>query len=152
MAKTILVPFDSSDNAKKALAWALEFAKLTNLRVEVMNIQPSFRTVHAKTFFNKSDVLEYQTQLFKEATEGVQDLLEASGVDYDLCMGSGDPKEFLIEHVIRSKDTANPVDLIVMGSRGTNPFFGGVLGSVSYAMINAGVCPVTIIPQMKERD
>ncbi len=151
MANTILVPYDSSDNAKKALAWAIDFAKLTGLRLEVMNIQPSFRTVHAKAFFNRGDVEEYQTQLFKEATEGVAEQFAGSDVEYELCMGAGDPKEVLIEHVVNSKNTANPVELIVMGSRGTNPFFGGVLGSVSYAMINAGVCPVTIIPQMKDR-
>lgn len=149
MARTILVPYDSSDNAKKALTWAIEFAKLTGLRLQVMNIQPSFKTVHAKTFFNKSDVEEYQTQLFKEATEGVEEQFVGTGVQYELCMGAGDPKECLIDHVQQSKTSENPVELIVMGSRGTNPFFGGVLGSVSYAMINAGICPVTIIPQMK---
>ncbi|MDO5681106.1 MAG: universal stress protein [Pelistega sp.] len=152
MAKTILVPYDSSDNAKKALKWAVDFAKLTGLRLQVMNIQPSFRTVHAKAFFNRGDVEEYQTQLFKEATEGVDTMLNETGVPYELSMGAGDPKECLIDFVLQSKTTENPVELIVMGSRGTNPFFGGVLGSVSYAMINAGVCPVTIIPQMKEHD
>ena len=152
MAKTILVPYDSSDNAKKALKWAIDFAKLTGLRLQVMNIQPSFRTVHAKAFFNRGDVEEYQTQLFKEATEGVEVMLNETGVPYELSMGAGDPKECLIDFVLQSKTTEHPVELIVMGSRGTNPFFGGVLGSVSYAMINSGVCPVTIIPQMKEHE
>ena len=93
MAKTILVPYDSSDNAKKALKWAIDFAKLTGLRLQVMNIQPSFRTVHAKAFFNRGDVEEYQTQLFKEATEGVEVMLNETGVPYELSMGAGAPKE-----------------------------------------------------------
>ena len=36
--------------------------------------------------------------------------------------------------------------MIVMGSRGMNPIMGGVLGSVSYGVINSALCPVTIVP------
>lgn len=149
MARTYLVPYDSSDNAKKALRWAIDAAKLSGTRIRVINIQPSFRTIHAKALFNHNDIEEYQTQLFKEATEGVEEQLKASGLDYTLEMGVGDPKDVIVEKVKESRQTENPVDLIIMGSRGTNPFFGGVLGSVSYAIINSGVCPVTIIPQEK---
>lgn len=149
MAHTYLVPYDGSDNAKKALNWAIDYAKLTKARLEVLNIQPSFKTVHAKTLFNKQDIEEYQCQLFNECTTGVEDTLKNSGAEYSLQMGVGDPKEVLVETVKASRETANPIDLIIMGSRGTNPFFGGVLGSVSYAMINSGVCPVMIIPQEK---
>ncbi|MDY3330603.1 MAG: universal stress protein [Pelistega sp.] len=149
MAHTYLVPYDGSDNAKKALNWAIDYAKLTKARLEVLNIQPSFKTVHAKTLFNKQDIEEYQCQLFNECTTGVEDALKNSGAEYSLQMGVGDPKEVLVETVKASRETANPIDLIIMGSRGTNPFFGGVLGSVSYAMINSGVCPVMIIPQEK---
>ncbi|NOL50370.1 universal stress protein [Pelistega europaea] len=149
MARTYLVPYDASNNAKKALAWAISAAKLSGTRVRVINVQPSFGTVHAKALFNHKDIEEYQTQLFKENTEGVEDQLKASGLDYSLEMGVGDPKEVIVEKVKESHGTDNPIDLIIMGSRGTNPFFGGVLGSVSYAIINSGVCPVTIIPQEK---
>lgn len=149
MAHTYLVPYDASDNAKKALLWAVDAAKLSGARIRLMNIQPSFKTVHAKTLFNKSDIEEYQNQLFGECTEGVEAILKSSGVDYSVELGVGDPKEVLVDTVKASRETANPIDLIIMGSRGTNPFFGGVLGSVSYAMINSGVCPVTIIPQEK---
>ncbi|MCQ9327914.1 universal stress protein [Pelistega suis] len=150
MAHTYLVPYDGSDNAKKALNWAIEYAKLTKARIEVLNIQPSFKTIHAKTLFNKHDIEEYQVQLFNETVEGVADLLRDSGVDeYRITWNEGDPKEVLVETVKTSQTGDHPIELIIMGSRGTNPFFGGVLGSVSYAMINSGVCPVTIIPQEK---
>lgn len=150
MAHTYLVPYDGSDNAKKALNWAIEYAKLTKARIEVLNIQPSFKTIHAKTLFNKHDIEEYQVQLFNETVEGVADLLRDSGVDeYRITWNEGDPKEVLVETVKTSQTGDHPIELIIMGSRGTNPFFGGVLGSVSYAMINSGVCPVMIIPQEK---
>lgn len=150
MAKTILVPYDGSNNAIKALDWAISLAKVSNFKIMLLNIQPSFRTVHAKTFFNKSDLAEYQQQLFKESTEGVEDKLKASGVPYTLKLDIGDPKERIVQEVRDSVNSEDRIELIVMGSRGTNPVFSGVLGSVSYAIINAGVCPVTIIPQEKK--
>lgn len=149
MAHTYLVPYDGSDNAKKALDWAINLAKLAGAHLRVINIQPSFHTIHAKALFNQLDIEQYQTQLFNETTEGVEDQLKASGVKHTLEMGIGDPKEVIVEKVKDSRQTENPIDLIIMGSRGTNPFFGGVLGSVSYAMINAGICPVTVIPRDK---
>ncbi|NLY35419.1 MAG: universal stress protein [Alcaligenaceae bacterium] len=150
MAKTILVPFDGSSNANKALDWAISLAKVSGFKILLLNVQPSFRTVHAKTFFNKSDLEEYQQQLFKEATEGVEDKLKTSGIPYNLKLDIGDPKERIVEEVRNSAKGEDRIELIVMGSRGTNPVFSGVLGSVSYAIINAGVCPVTIIPQEKK--
>ncbi|NEN76621.1 universal stress protein [Pelistega sp. NLN82] len=149
MTHTYLVPYDASDYAKKALAWAIENAKRLEANIRVINVQPSFHTAHAKTLFTKQDIEEYQTQLFNEATQGVQALLDKAGVPATLEMGVGDPKEVIVELVKASRQTDSPIDLIIMGSRGTSPFFSGILGSVSYAIINAGICPVMIIPQEK---
>ena len=149
MSFTYLVPYDASDNAKHALEWALSHGKLSGAHIRVVNIQPSFRTIHSKALFSKSDIEEYQQQLFGECTEGVKALLDASGLQTSIEMGIGDPKEVIVDLVKKSRETDDPIDLIVMGSRGTNPMFSGVLGSVSYAIINSGICPVTIIPQSK---
>lgn len=146
MAHTYLVPYDGSDNAKKALNWAIEYAKLTKARLEVLNIQPSFNAIHAKVF-NPYDIEEYQVECFNEAVEGVAELLRDSGIDeYRITWDEGDPKEVLIDTVKISRTGDHPIELIIMGSRGTNPVFDGTLGSLSYAIIHAGICPVMIIP------
>ena len=146
MSKTILVPIDGSKNAAKALDWAVSLAKTSGMKLLVVNAQPSFQTVHAKTLFNHEDIEQYQQQLFNEVMEPVQAKLQQAGVDYEAKLLIGEPKTCIVQEVTDQQNSNSPVDMVVMGSRGSNPLFSGLLGSVSYAVIHSAVCPVTIIP------
>ncbi|PJX22959.1 hypothetical protein CAP48_12885 [Advenella sp. S44] len=147
MSKTILVPIDGSKNAAKALEWATSLAKTAAMKLLVVNVQPSFQTIHAKTLFKHEDIEQYQQQLFNEVMEPVNARLQQAGVDYETKLLIGDPKTCIVQEVNDQQNSNWPVDMVVMGSRGSNPLFSGLLGSVSYAMIHSAVCPVTIIPQ-----
>jgi len=141
MKTGLLVPFDGSQNAMEALRLAVTLAKALNEKLLVLNVQPGFRTVHTKLLFSEDEMREYQEQLFQEALEPMKKELESSGVQYELKLRIGDARQQIITEAKNSS-----IRMIVMGSRGMNPILGGVLGSVSYGVVNAAVCPVTIVP------
>lgn len=141
MKRNILVPFDGSDNALAALRLAITLAKPLQEKVIVLNVQLSFHTAHTKLFFNEQTIRSYQEQLFAEAVAPAKAILDEAEVDYELKLRIGPAKEQICDEA----ETA-AVRMIVMGSRGMNPILGGVLGSVSYAVLNSATCPVTIVP------
>ncbi len=150
MKKDILVPFDGSANALEALRLAIGLAKPLQEKVIVLNVQPTFHTAHTKLFFSEATIRSYQEQLFQETMPPAKQLLEESGVEYELKLRIGDAKEQVCAEAMASGGgnacSTTGVRLIVMGSRGMNPIVGGVLGSVSYGVVNAAACPVTIVP------
>lgn len=152
MKKDILVPFDGSKNAIEALQWAVTIAKALQEKIIVLNVQSSFHTVHTKIFFNENTIREYQQQLFQEIIVSAKKILEDSGVAYELKLRIGDAKDQICQEagfddtIEAGSCSPNGVRMIIMGSRGMNPMLGGVLGSVSYGVVNVAQCPVTIVP------
>lgn len=151
MKAGILVPYDGSSNASEALRIAVMAAKLFNEKVIVLNVQPSFRTIHTKMFFSDNAIREYQEQLFHQAVEPAETFLKDANVEYEIKLRTGDAKEQILREAKGDESGDNNcsntgVRSIIMGSRGMNPIVGGVLGSVSYGVVNAAPCPVTIIP------
>ncbi|MDD4600923.1 hypothetical protein SDC9_13651 [bioreactor metagenome] len=151
MKHNILVPFDGSKNAVEALQLAITLAKLLQEKIIVLNVQPSFNTVHTKMFFNKDNIRAYQQQLFEETVIPAKKILEDACIEYELKLRIGDPKdqiskEAMAENAVQPGCATTGVRMIIMGSRGMNPLLSGVLGSVSYGVINAATCPVTIVP------
>lgn len=151
MRRGILVPFDGSANALEALRTAITLAKALGEKIILLNVQPSFQTIHTKIFFNKEAIRDYQEQLFAIAVERGKQLLAGAAVDYEVKLRVGDAKEQICleanaDQPGRNACTDVGVRMIVMGSRGRNPVTGGLLGSVSYGVVNAAPCPVTIVP------
>jgi Universal stress protein UspA and related nucleotide-binding proteins len=151
MKKDILVPFDGSMNATEALHLAVTLAKLLHEKIIILNVQPSFRTVHTKMFFKENTIREYQEQLFEETIAPAKKILDDADIEYELKLRVGDAKEQICkEAIVESNDqpgcATTGVRMIIMGSRGMNAVLGGVLGSVSYGVVNAAACPVTIVP------
>ena len=79
-------------------------------------------------------------QLFHETIVTAKTILENSGVEFELKLKIGDVKEQICQEAMSG------IRMIIMGSRGMNPLLGGLLGSVSYGVLNAAPCPVTIVP------
>ena len=151
MREGILVPFDGSANALEALRTAIALAKALGEKIVLLNVQPSFQTIHTKMFFSKEVIQEYQQQLFTTAMERGEQLLAGAEVDYEVKLRVGDAKEQICLEANADQPGGNAcadvgVRLIVMGSRGMNPVAGGLLGSVSYGVVNAAPCPVTVVP------
>ena len=151
MKKDILVPFDGSENATEALKLAISMAKLLQEKVIVLNVQPSFHTPNIQRFFSENNIHDYQEKLFHETMVSVKAIVEHSGVEYELKLRIGDAREQICQeamagNAIQAGCATKGVRMIIMGSRGMNPLLGGVLGSVSYGVVNAALCPITIVP------
>lgn len=147
MKKDILVPFDGSKHATEALKLALSMAKLMQEKIIVLNVQPSFHLMHTKLFLDENTIRDYQKQLFHETMVSAKTILEDSGVEFELKLRIGDAKEQICQETMSQSGCSTVgVRMIIMGSRGMNPILGGLLGSVSYGVVNAAPCPVTIVP------
>ncbi|NLP32805.1 MAG: universal stress protein [Oligella ureolytica] len=146
MLTKVLVAIDGSKNSLEALRWAIKIiAGSDKSEIVMVNAQPSFQTVHSKRLFSQSDIREYQELLFEESVAEAKKILDAQSIPYTLELLVGDPKQCIVDRVLESQKTDEPIEMIVMGSRGLGPI-RSVLGGVSYGVIQAAICPVTIIP------
>lgn len=151
MKQGILMPFDGSPNATQALRLAIEMAKVFGEPIILLNVQPTFETVHTKMFFNKSQIHEYQMELHQEVIAPAVELLKSEGVEFVTKLRIGDAKtqvglEAAGGRIDADACSAEGVRMIVMGSRGMNAVVGGVLGSVSYGVLHQAPCPVVVVP------
>ena len=147
MLNKVLVAIDGSKNSIEALHWAIRTVTgADNAHIVAVNAQPSFQTVHSKRLFSQEDLREYQELLFEESVVEAKAILAAQDIPYTLELLVGDPKQCIIDRVLASQKTDDPIDMVIMGSRGLGPI-RSVLGGVSYGVIQAAICPVTIIPQ-----
>ncbi|WP_432785762.1 hypothetical protein AAEX37_02547 [Oligella sp. MSHR50489EDL] len=146
MIRKVLVAIDGSKHSLEALRWAIKMVSGSDkAEIVVVNAQPSFQTIHSKRMFSQKDIQEYQELLFEECISDGKAILDEHGIPYTLELLVGDPKKCIIDRIRSSQETDSPIEMVVMGSRGLGPI-RAALGGVSYGVIQAGICPVTIIP------
>jgi nucleotide-binding universal stress UspA family protein len=122
----VVVGVDGSDEARRALEWALAEARTRGAPVRV--------------------VLAYTD----ESSRGEAELIvnaevsscDAAGLEVQQEAVAGAPVRVLLE---ASRDA----DLLVVGSRGRHGFPGLLLGSVSQQVANHAACPVVIVPSLR---
>lgn len=143
--KKILVPYDGSDHAKKALVQAIALAdagKGTLYVASVCNI------VSVMSNFDQVSIAEgcLTTQLSQDLEKQCRaDLEEAKsvipeGIPAETLFEVGSPGPVLLQ---MAEDIGS--DLIVMGSRGLGPLKGIFMGSVSSYLVSRAKCPVLIV-------
>lgn len=138
----ILVPFDGSESASRALGHVL-YLRSHGLPVEIhlLNVQRPVASGHAKMFLDSEE--------FKRIChdEGVQILaaararLDEASVPYRHHIIIGNVTETIVRF---AKELG--AEQIVMGLRGTSPFADLVLGSVANKVIQFAQMPVTLVP------
>lgn len=145
MVERILVAVDGSENSLVALEEAVRLAKVTHSKVFIVNVQPSFHTIHTRLFIKEELIKEYQKELFDNATKAAIEYLQTNQCDYELLMRIGDPVQ-QISKLARELE----VRYIIIGSRGMGVVKGTVLGSVSHGILHESRIPVLIIPEQKK--
>lgn len=144
--KNILVPYDGSEHARKALLQAIDLAQAgdgTKLYLATV-----CNMVSAMSNFDQVSIAE--GALTSKLTEDLEnqcknDLKEAEaripeGVPYETLYEVGSPGPVLLDMAEQHK-----CDLIVMGSRGLGPLKGIFMGSVSSYLVSRAKCPVLIV-------
>lgn len=136
MTAVVVVGVDGSEQARRALTWAAEEAKLRGARLRVVHVW-SYLAQTGEAFdptYGDDDA----RRLLQEAVAGLGD-----GVDIELTAVCDLPARGLL-------DSSQDADLLVVGARGMGGFGGLLLGSVSQQVAQHGPCPVVIVPQPKD--
>jgi len=127
MYKRILVAYDGSDHARRAVEHAISLAKILNssLYVITVAVDPS------------QEALEKAKRIAAEAAE----MIASGGLSAsDVAVRSGVPANEIINYAEEIR-----ADLIVMGSRGLSTIQRLVLGSVSQTVASRARVPVLIV-------
>jgi nucleotide-binding universal stress UspA family protein len=148
MFRHLLVAFDGSCHAQRALDEAIDFARASDARLTVMAVVPESDLWAANLGYeapiDRNDVgdkveREYQTML-DAAVDTVPDDLPVTKV---LKHGSAGREIVAEAH-------AGHHDLIVMGSRGRGEVRSLLLGSVSHRVLQASPVPVLVVQVARE--
>jgi nucleotide-binding universal stress UspA family protein len=136
MFKSILVAWDGSEHAKRALAEAVDLARTQEARLTLLTVAAP---LHAWPGY-VPPVTEADLISAAEGTLAEGEALVPHGIPVSGRTAAGDPGAELLKRA-RAADH----DLIVMGSRGRGAVRSAVLGSVSHFVLNHTAVPVLII-------
>jgi nucleotide-binding universal stress UspA family protein len=136
MFRSILVAWDGSEHAKRALAEAVDLARTQEARLTLLTVAAP---LHAWPGY-VPPVTEADLINAAEGTLAEGEALVPDGIPVSGRTAAGDPGAELLRRA-RAADH----DLIVMGSRGRGAVRSAVLGSVSHFVLNHTAVPVLII-------
>ena len=135
--KTIVVGYDGTESAKRALERAAQLSKAFSARVIVTSVAPILvGTGHGISGFDPVDPPEEHLAQLTEAEE----LLAEVGVAADVRLAAGVPPDEIVE--VAEKHDA---DLIVVGTRDLGFFERVLRGSVSDGVVHRAHCDVLIV-------
>jgi nucleotide-binding universal stress UspA family protein len=130
----IVVGYDGSDGARRALDRAITLAGADGRLTVVAAAETHIRT--GITEGGRLDPSEIERR--RKDLEEAKGLLAERGVDAETLEAQGDPGDVIVN---ASKDA----DLVVVGSRGLNPFQRLLLGSVSSKVVHRAECDVLVV-------
>jgi nucleotide-binding universal stress UspA family protein len=136
--KTIMIATDGSEQAGEALEVAIELAKDTGAKLEVLSVRP-FRPVGRGGAGPAVLEVEHEGGAQHIAEAGVASAV-AAGVEATAHTAHGD----VVDCICDATGTLD-AELVVVGSRGHGAAAGALLGSVSHALIKRSQVPVTIV-------
>jgi nucleotide-binding universal stress UspA family protein len=126
----IVVGFDGSEGAKRALTWAADEARAHGGRL---------RAVYAWRPGEFGSEEEQVAIAKKRIDEGIAEVLgESSGVNFETVSEPGHAAKVLL-------DNAGDAQMLVVGSRGHGGFTGLLLGSVGQHVATHSETPVVVI-------
>jgi len=138
----LLVPYDGSDNAKRALAYAIRLAKEHGpMPIHVVYAHEEPRVYGEISVYIPAEKMKaMQDQHCEAVLAGAEAPLQAAGVPWT--------KEVLTGHVgevIARRADELGCDAIVMGSRGLSPIGSLLMGSVATRVVHFARVPVTLV-------
>ncbi len=132
----IVIGYDGSEDAKRALARAAGLANLGNVIVVTGAGVGATTTVHGST---NPSIGEDEEEAERELAEA-KAMLEGKGATVELVEGRGDAADAICE---AAKEAG--ADLIVVGTRGRGVAARALGGSVSTKVIHNAPCDVLVV-------
>lgn len=136
-AERLVVGVDGSIASRRALRWALAYARLHQASVELVHAWQLPFLRQNGTVAQAPHALEAKARrVLARALDG-QTLRDLAPIKRLLF--TGNPAAAIIE-------TAQDADLVVLGARGDGGFRSLLLGSVSRQVVHHASCPVVVVP------
>jgi len=132
----ILVAYDGSESAQRALAQAADLASSDGASVSVVSVAeplPQFGRAGAAMPPEEEEERRHELADAKET-------LAAKGVDAKVVERRGDPATLIVDEA-----EAEGSDVIVVGSRGLNTAQRWLIGSVSSRVVQHAPCNVLVV-------
>ncbi len=143
LVNRILLPVDASDNAVRAVQYAINIRNAhprgDELDIHLINVQGEV-PADISRFIPKESIEDYHRENSTNALARARKMLEEAGVKFSTHMLVGKPWEVISEYA-----SANHCDLIVMGTRGLGLHTGALLGSVSLGVAQRSPVPVLLV-------
>jgi nucleotide-binding universal stress UspA family protein len=135
--RRILVGYDGSAQADRAIDVALSLAQCLDARVVVFAVA---RPPEPATSVELEAFLDDAREHYEEGFKKVRAKAEAHNVDLVSEIAVGHPAEQIIHRAEMDK-----IDLIILGRRGTSIFERLILGSISARVLRYAHCPVMVV-------
>ncbi|WP_338598343.1 universal stress protein [Sulfolobus tengchongensis] len=137
--KRILVGYDGSQNAERALDFAIELASKFSAKLYIVEV------IDLTVFYNAGVLppLEATRSLEEKAKKDIKKAVEKAkerGVEADGITLEGDPANTILQFA-----SDNQIDVIVVGSRGLSKIQRLILGSVSNKIAQESKVTVIIV-------
>ncbi|OGX79929.1 universal stress protein UspA [Exiguobacterium sp. SH31] len=133
----IFLAVDGSDHSMRATVKAIELAKVSNAKIDVVHVVSSKESKEsALQSTGKIDLEAKRMQRMQRFFSAI----EAAGLEYEYIELRGEPDVELVKYA-----NHEPFEYVVVGSRGLNTFQEFVLGSVSHKLAKRALAPVVIV-------
>lgn len=136
---TVLVAYDNSEPAQKALQWAIDEHSgeaIILLRI----IEAAGGSTSAGINLAQEKLMELQEEKQDEISEEATSVIESDDIDVRTETAIGDPAREIVEFA-----EENDVDHILVGSHGRSGVSRVLLGSVAEKVVRRAPVPVTIV-------
>jgi len=139
--RKILVPVDGSENATRALKFAIHLAtENPSVELFILNIQLPIQSGLVHQFISNELIEKYHASEGGKILEPARELAKAGGVKVTSKIAVGPIGETIADYVAREK-----CDHVVMGTRGMGGLVNLAIGSVASKVIHIVDVPVTVI-------
>ncbi len=138
MFRRMLVPYDGSENSRRALDVAVDLARKYNATVSAVAAVslPEF----AASVDEVDQVKEQGRKFFENSLNEAKESARRAGVSLETEILYGHRSEAILDHAKKIG-----ADLIVIGSRGLSTVERYVLGSVSEVVVHHAHCSVLVV-------
>jgi len=132
----ILVGYDGSQEAEKAVEVGLAMASTLDSKIKVLAVaQPS----EPPTAVELQAVVDDAREHYDNALRRIANSARENGIRIETAIAVGHPAE----QIIRQAEQGH-VDLIIVGRRGISTFAKIIIGSVSERVLRYAPCPVLV--------
>ena len=139
MYRKILVAYDGSENAKRALRAGVELTCLSGAELTSISVRESL-PYFAATVGEVEEAQEHVDQFFHRITKEAKDVAGLAGVELETEVRPGHEVETIVTYA-----REGGFDLLVVGFAGHSNIFGRFMGSTATNLSRLAPCSVLIV-------